>query len=204
MQPNSPVPQPPISSMDYLNQISTPTPQKTMNPIILWGAIAGILVVAIIVFMMVLSSGTSNGDRITTIAAQLNSLKTISQGATENIQGSDLRTLNSSLTLVATNTIHGMSDTINALNGTDNEKDSRVQAVAATTKEITDRLENARLNSTYDRTYAREMAYYLKTLHSEMTELYDTTHNEAARSFLQKADTDISAFTQNFAAYNGS
>ena len=204
MQPNTPMQEPPQSPMDYLNQISTPTPQKTLNPIVLWAAIGSVIVIAIVVFMMVLSSGTGNNDRITTIAAQLNALKTVSKDATENIQGSDLRTLNSNFSLTMTNVTRDMTDTVTTLGGSTDENNSKVVVVTNDTKAMTDRLEDARLNSTYDRTYAREMAYYLKKLHTEMSELYTSTQSESAHTFLKKADSDISSFTESFANYNGS
>ena len=204
MQPQSPVPPTPPSSIDYLNQISAPTPQKTLNPIVLWGAIAGVLLFTVIIFMMALSGGTNNADRMTTIAARLSALKTVSKDATENIQGSDLRTLNSSLGLTLTNITRDMDDSVTVLKASTNEKDARVVAVSEQTTEMTDNLEDARLNGVYGRTYAREMAYTLKTLHSEMSDLYASTQKESVRTFLKDADTSLTTFTESFANYNGS
>ena len=154
---------------------------------------------------MIFSGGgsTTGKDRLSTIAAQLSALQTTTGDATENIQDSSLRTLNSSLSLALTNINHDIVDAISALEASTDEKDKNVMAVTSQIDELSTALEDARLNAVYDRTYAREIAYYLKTLHSEMNALYTATQKTKVRTFLSTADKNLSPFVDEFANYNG-
>lgn len=203
MQPDS-QPQLPNPSLDYLNQIAAPVPQKTMNPMVLWGAIAGVLLLTIVVFFALLSSGTSNADRMTTLAAQLTNLQSVTAIAPDNLQSSELRALNSNLSVALASANQDSGAAVAATGATTSEKDERVLAVVSEIETMKNKLEDARLNVVYDRTYAREITYYLKTLHAEMDELYQATNKDVVREFLRATDDNLQPFIQDFSEYNGS
>ena len=64
------------------------------------------------------------------------------------------------------------------------------------------RLEDARLNAVYDRTYAREMTFALKTLHSDMSILYKSTRSKPLKEVLNTTDTNIEPLLDEFQSFN--
>ncbi len=209
MQPEYQQPQPqpqptPNPSLDYLNQIAAPAQQKTLNPLVLWAAIIGVVIVAISVVLLLAasSSGASGKDTMSTLAVELSALQDITTDATENIQGSELRTLNSSLSLVLANINRDSTDAVSAIGATTDEKNKLVVEVNSQVNDVKSKLEDARLNGIFDRAYAREMTYYLKTVRTEMSGLYQQTKNQTVHDFLVSADENLAPFVKDFSSYN--
>ena len=206
MQPdNQPLPPvQPTNDPNYLDSIAVKPQVKTMSPFLLWGIIGGVLAVAVlVVFLVAGGAGPSTKDKLTTYGAKISSLKTISEDAQENIQSSQLRTLNSSLSLVLANANRDVAAPLKAQDiSLKEKKDEQVRAVAAETLELTQRLEDARLNAVFDRTYAREIAYYLKSLRSEMSELYNASRNSALKTTLATTDDTIEPLQKEFSSFN--
>jgi hypothetical protein len=193
MEPNNPQ-----YSIDYLNSISSTPAPKTIKPLYLWVLIVGVIVLVAVVVMLVLSSGNGTKDNLMTFAARLSMLETVSTDAKDNIQSSDLRTTNSSLTLILTNA----NRDVLPLSGKINKKSSAAKTVAAETTMLTTALENARLNAVYDRTYAREMSYQLKDIRTQMSILYKNTNKTALKTYLEKTDESIKPIQESLASFN--
>jgi len=194
-------------SSDYLNQIATPAPVKTLNPMVLWGLIGGLLVLVILVVVFVSSaaSGGNSSSSLAGVAAKINNLKTVSEKAQKNIQSGELRSLNGNLTLVLTNADRDMAEPLKAkkIKLTD-KKNSTVASVSSDFEALNTRLEDARLNAVYDRTYAREMTYALKTLHNDMGLLYKSSSNTNLKTILNKTDTNLEPLLESFSRFNAS
>lgn len=205
MQPNDQYQQPQFSS-DYLNQIAPQAQVKTMNPFFLWGIIGAVLVLAIVVVLGVSSaSGGPSSSSVISVAAKLANLKTVSDTAKEHIQSSELRTFNSMLNISLTNVNRDLTDTLKSQDVS--LKDKKDPAVIAATKEseaLSQRLEDARLNAVYDRTYAREMTYALKTLRSDMLVLYKKTRSTDLKTTLSSADDDMKTVVEGLESFNAS
>lgn len=203
MQPNSPYQQPQVPS-DYLDQIAAPQPVKTLNPIVLWGLIGGVLLLVVIVVMAVMNG--SKGDTsssLTGVAARFNNLQSVAEDAQENLQSSELRTLNSSLALSLTNSNRDLADPLKAQDIKLKDKKNRtITASASEFEELSTRLEDARLNAVFDRTYAREMTYQLKTLRSDMAVLYEKSKSKSLKTALETADTNLKPLVEGFEASN--
>jgi hypothetical protein len=194
-------------SSDYLNQIAAPAPVKTVNPLMLWGLIGGLLVLVILVVIFV-SSATSGGGSTSSLAgigAKIDNLKTVSETAQKNIQSGELRSLNGSLTLALTNADRDMKEPLSAkkIKLTD-KKNSAIVKVTNDFDALNSRLEDARLNAVYDRTYAREITYALKTLHSDMSILYKSTSNEKLKTILNTTDDNLKPLVEGFSSFNAS
>jgi len=215
MQPNNPYEQPqyqqpraqpqPLST-EYLNAIAPQTQVKTMNPIVLWGLIGGLLLLAIITVIGISSiTGGKSTSSLTSVAATLDRLKTVTTDAQENIQNSDLRTLNSSLDLSLTNVNRDLSEPLKAqkINLKD-KKNSTIHDVTDEFDELDTRLEDARLNAVFDRTYAREMAYTLKKLRSDMTTLSKRSSSKDIKEALQTANENLGPLVEGFSEFNAS
>ena len=73
---------------------------------------------------------------------------------------------------------------------------------AESTSAITTRLEDARLNGIYDRTYAREMAYQLSTLMTIMNQVGNKTTSAKLKSILKEAKANLAPIQTQFSDYN--
>lgn len=177
-----------------------------MNPLLLWGMIAGLLIVAVAIFIGASSASSGpSASSLTAVAAKLANLQTVSDEARKNVQSSELRTLNSTLFLSLTNTNRDLAEQLKKqdIKLTD-KKDEAVALSAAELEELKGRLEDARLNAIYDRTYAREMLYELRTLRSDMEVLYKKSRSKDVKDILNTADNNLSPITESLSTFNES
>ena len=206
MQPNDQYQQQPQVPSDYLNQIAVPTQTKTLNPFVLWGLIVGVLILGIAIVMGVLSGGGgTSSSSLAAVAIKLANLQTVSQDARNTIQSSELRTLNSNLNLSLTNTNRDIAEQLKSQEI--NIKDKKDKSVVAATKDLEElqgRLEDARLNAVYDRTYAREMLYELRTLNSDMEVLYKKSKNKDLKETLNGTSVNIEPVINGLSTFNES
>lgn len=196
----------PLSS-DYLNQIAAPAPVKTLNPLVIWGLIGGllVLVVLVVVFVSAAAGGGNSSSSLASVGAKIDNLKTVSEGAQKNIQSGELRSLNGNLTLVLTNADRDMSEPLSAKKiKLSDKKNSDITKVNSDFEALNNRLEDARLNAVYDRTYAREMTYALKTLHNDMGLLYKSTGSTSLKKALNTTDDNIEPLIDSFSRFNAS
>ena len=63
-------------------------------------------------------------------------------------------------------------------------------------------LEDARLNATFDRTYAREMSYQLETVAALMKDIYTNTNSKSLKTFLEATDNNLQPIKQQLAEFN--
>lgn len=206
MQPDN-QPQQPQFSSDYLNQIAAPAQVKTLSPFVLWGIIAGalILIVTIVIFISSASGSGTSTSSLSSVAAKIAGLKVLTETEQDNIQSTELRTLGSSLTLTLTNANRDLEEPLKT--NKISLKSKKVPAINAVNKdleEMTGRLEDARLNAVFDRTYAREMTFALKTLRSDMSTLYKNTKSKKLKTALETADANIKPISEEFASFNAS
>lgn len=188
--------------VDYLNQISTQQQKPGLNNkrffMIIGGAVVLILLAAI---LMIASSGTGPTEKMQTLAARLQTLQTIASDSQANIKSGPLRDTNSNLTIFLTNTNRDIAEPL-AGNGVDVTKlDEKIVAQEAG-EDLTATLEDARLNAVFDRTYAREMSYQLDTVAILMQEIYNSTGNEAFKTFLENTSTNLEPLRQQFSDFN--
>ena len=204
MQPNYPT-QTPGPTLDYLNSIAPQQQQKTMNPFVLWGIIAAVLIVMVLAIVGMASGGNSSTNRLAQVGATGSNLKELSKGADKNIKSSELRSLNSNLNLVLANLNRDLSEPLKVAKiSLANKKDKTVLAVTSEFDAVNKRLEDARLNGIYDRTYAREVTYLLKLLHSDMEKLYNQSKNKAFKQVLLDNDNSLEPLLKGFQTFNDS
>lgn len=200
MDPNQP--QQPSYSIDYLNQIA---PQQTKrrflsNKQLIIGGILGVVILVVVVMSIILNAGSTTQSS-QQLAARLQSTETIVGDANSAIKSSQLRALNSSLKIFLTNANRDIAAPLLRDGITVTKIDKKVIAAEVGT-DITDRLEDARLNAVYDRTYAREIAYRLQTIITLMRSLYESTRNEEFKTFLSTAYTNLEPTQKAFAEFN--
>ncbi len=196
-------PSAPEPSIDYLNQIAPKQPgvkqlfsqKRTIILVALLGA------VILSIGLLILNSVLGNSKPTETLAAQLVAADNISSDANSKIKNSQLRATNSNLTIYLTNTIRDIDKHLsnqgvkmNKLNKSvvDEQKES----------ETLSELEDARLNATYDRSYAREMSYRLETMLASMRKIHGSTRNTELKNFLQVSYDNLEPIQQQFADFN--
>jgi hypothetical protein len=147
------------------------------------------------------SSGPSGGSSTEKLAARLASTETIASAAQAKLKSSELRTLNSNLKIYLTNTNRDIVAPLMAVGINAKQLDPVVTKAEAGT-DVTLRLEDARLNAVYDRTYAREMSYRLDTIVSLMQKIRASSSNTTMKSFLDSAITNLTPTQKEFSDYN--
>ena len=205
-QPPQPTPLPGYTAdTGYLDSIATPLPVKTMKPWQLWGIIGAVLLLMIIVVVGVSSSGgTSNAERYTAYLTRVQALGKLTKDSSKAIQSSQLRALNAS-----TNSNLATADTggVKLLGVYDLKKLPEAKKTNPITVEYTTlatKLNDARLNSIYDRVYAREIGYQLGALRAEMNTLYKSSKNEQLRTYLETTDDNLKPLVTQFNEFNNS
>lgn len=188
--------------IDYLNQIAPEAPKQGINNKLFFILIGGGLLIAIIVGILALTSGSSGPtQKMQTLAARMVTLQSISSDAQKNIKSNQLRTTNSTLGLFLTNANRDIAEPL-LKNGVDVKKiDKSIQARENGDK-LTAKLENARLNATFDRTYASEMSYQLETTAALMKQIYTSTGSKLLKEFLEKTDDNLQPIKKQLAEFN--
>ena len=216
MYPNNPVPppyqQPPQQQtplpVDYLNQIAPQQQQRKLlnsmpKKIIFFLGIAVVLVIILVIIVNAFAGGQKRN--VEEIAARLTSTATIAKDSQKELKSSQLRSLNAGLQTYFTNTTRESTAPFQAagvnaakLSGGVNENEKKI--IDATNK----RLEDARFNAVFDRTYAREMAYQLATLQLMHTEAYNGSNSTSLKNFLDKSYRDLTPIQEGFDEFSDS
>ena len=188
-------------SIDYLNQIAPQAPKKGLSgklPLIF--VILGILTLLTIILVLLTNIG-SNGQAPERLAARLQSTSTIVSDSQATIKSSQLRSLNSNLDIYLTNTNRDLTEPLltDDIDVTELDETLLAQESGA---EISETLEDARLNANFDPTYAREMAFQLETTMLLMQEIFTDTQNAALRDVLSSAYKNLAPIQEEFAAFN--
>ena len=208
-QPPQPVPpsqvppSQPQYSIDYLNQIA-PAPQKQglSSRMFLMVIGGGILLVAIVGLLMAFSGGGSGPtQKMQTFAARVQTLGKIVTSAQKNIKSNDLRGANSNLSIFLTNTGQGMTDPLEK-NGISLTKLDKNIVAQENGDALTAKLEDARLNAVFDRTYAREMSYQLTTLKALMNSIFMNTKSKSMKDFLETTNDSLVPIKKQFDTFN--
>ena len=202
MQPEQNQQPQPQYSIDYLNQIA-PQPKKPgLNNKTFLLLVGGGLLLVIIVGIFVLSSGGSGPtQKMQTLAARMQTLQTISDKAQKNIKSGQLRSTNSNLTIFLTNANRDIVDPLKK-NGVDIKKLDKTIVTAEKGDALSTKLEDARLNATFDRTYAREMGYQLDTLAVLMKDIYNKGNSKSMKDFLLATDKNLEPIKKELNDFN--
>lgn len=188
---------------DYLNQIAPQAPKRSpftfgIKQVALIG---GALIILVIILAAVFGSiGGGKKAPLERLSVRLTSTATVANNAQVNLKSSQLRSLNASLKLYFTNTNRDIAAPLTAA-GIDPEKIDKNIIASESTTAMTTRLENARLNAVYDRTYAREMAYQLGNTLTLINQIYKTTQSASLKTFLSSAYKNLQPTQQAFANF---
>lgn len=190
--------------IDYLNQIAPQQkrPGVDKRAAILVIALIGV-VLAIVISFLVFISSSSAGPKTSmmTLAARMQAMQTVSDQAQKNIKSSQLRGVNSSLKILLTNANRDIAAPLKTENIDIGKLDKKVVDAEKTAK-LTATLEDARLNATFDDTYAREMSFKLQTISLLMQQIYDKSNSKSMQDFLMETDDNLQPIKQQLEEFN--
>lgn len=163
----------------------------------------GLLVALLVLILSLTNSGSGPTQKMITFAARVQSLEKITADAQKNIKSNDLRGTNSNLTLFLTNTDQGMTTPLKNNNVDVKNLDQNIVKSEKTDGDaLTAKLEDARLNAVFDRTYAREMSYQLSALRSLMSSIYTSSGSKSLKDFLQTTDNTLVPIQKQLTTFN--
>jgi hypothetical protein len=177
-------------SIDYLNQIAPPEKKPMFDRKI-----------AVIALIFILLGGSSNTQKIQTLAARLQTLQTIVDESQRTIKSSSLRTTSSNLSIYLTSANRDIVGPLQTYSLSKEKLDKNIIA-AEDGAELKKALEDARLNAVFDRTYAREMSYQLATVTSLMQEIYNSTNSTSLKSYLETTEANLTPIKKQLADFN--
>lgn len=195
-------PDQPQYSIDYLNQIAPQAPKKSgLSRVQLVAVIATLVAVLVVGILSIVLAMNGDSGSSTRLAARLQSTETIVKDAQDKLKSTQMRTLNSNLMIYLANTNRDIATPL-LKDGVDVTKLSKSLLASESNPEMTNRLEDARLNAVYDRTYAREMSYQLETITALMLKIYNSTNDESLKTFLDDARMNLEPTQKQFADFN--
>lgn len=203
--PGSPTP-PQAPPPDYLNQIAPQAPKQSslklsLKKVIVLGGILVAAVIALAVTVNVVIG--SQRQPLQQIAARLSSIQAIANDAQGNLKSSQLRSTNSNLRISLTNINRDIGAPL-LKSGVDVSKLPESILQKESTDGVLGRLEDARLNAVYDRTYAREMTFILSNTLATMRQIENSTGNAELRTLIVNAIEDLDQIQQSFEAFSTS
>lgn len=168
------------------------------------GIIGGALIVLVIALAITLSAITNaNREPAQKLSARLSVTQAVADDAQSNLKSSQLRSLNSDLRLFFTNTSRDIATPLESFGVSAESIPDRITADETAIGEgISNRLEDARLNAVFDRTYAREMAFQLSTMIALLQQMYNSAPSEATKTFLDTTYKNLQPIQEGFADFN--
>lgn len=190
-------------SIDYLNEISPQQPKQGVKDKFFFLIIGGGLLVALIVGMFVLFGGGGGPTQnMQTLSARMTTLQTIAGDTQKSLKSGELRSINSNLTIFLTNANRDIVEPL-AKNNVDVKKIDAAIAAKENGDELKQKFEDARLNATLDRTYAREMTYQLQTVAYLLQEIYDNTNSKTLKEYLENTNTNLQPLIKQLSDFSG-
>lgn len=194
----------PQYSIDYLNQIAPKQKGPGVSNKLFFGVI-GLGIILVIAFAIALISsgrGPSETVQMETMAARLQALQSIADNAGQNIGDDSLQSANANLDTELTSL--NQQIVVPLKNNGINAKalpQSIVKAQALT--DTTNRLNDAKLNAVYDRTYASEMSFQLSELFILMREINSGSNSRSMRAFIQNALSNLKPIDDQLSSFTG-
>lgn len=193
-------------SIDYLDQIAPATRQKALpTKFILIGVVIAAIIAVFLFIGIALNGRPSTSEQMMKLYARLNTLQTITSTEQKSLKDTQLRTANSSLSLLLTNSIRDIGKTLTT--GSSNGvkvPQTLTASEKAYAQKLTDKFTDAKLNVELDSTYAREMAYQLSLVHTMMKSLYNGASSNSTKMLLQQTSDTLTPLQQTFSDFSGS
>lgn len=208
MYPNQPLPPsnplPPQPPVDYLDHIAPQAPKSSpfkFGPKLF--ALIGLALVVLVIAISITINVVVGGQKqpLERLAARLTATETIVTDAQAHLKSSQLRSLNSTLRLYLTNVNRDIGETLAEAN-VNTTKLSESVVEEESTDEMAGRLDDARLNAVYDRTYSREIAFQLATTMALLQEIHAGNYSTEIKTFAKDVYDNLSPTYEAFDSYD--
>jgi molecular chaperone DnaK (HSP70) len=194
--------------IDYLDSIAT-VPKgaaKKVNDKLFFGLIIGGVLAALVVGgLALLNGGSSSKDDLIRLSVRFQNLQTVSDKSSKTIVSSSLRATNTNLSLALASANRDSKKALVTLGADSKKLDPKKLDPKITeqekTEELDKKLTNARMNATFDRTYAREMTYQLDTLLVLIDKTESKTKDTSVKEFLQTTRRNLKPLQKQFAEF---
>ena len=191
---------------NYLDEIA-PQAQKRSFSIGRPGMILLIAVLAIVIIsVLVVVANQVGASRIQPwerLTARLTSTNAVVTSSERKIKNSQLRSTNSNLKILLTNTQRDLTTPLATIGI--NSKELTPSVVAAESSDaMLKRLEDARLNAKYDSTYAREMSFQLSNLLTLLRQLFLSSSNPENKKFLEATYDNFAPVQKSLSEFSAS
>lgn len=203
--PSPELPQPqPEYGIDYLNQISAPQQVKKPNPLLLMIVALGGLLAIMAFGFIIFNSGPKTVDKVASLNIRLGSLQQLATTAQRSLRDNDLRSINAEFLLYLSNTLRDIKEPVQKL-GASSEGVTKPLASkeAAYVSALQSEFEEAKLNVMFDRAYAREMAYQINVVRSQMSTVYKNTSSTTLKQALETSDASLAQSNKRFTGFSG-
>ena len=202
-QPPAPLSPPPVNQpSNYLDSIAAQPTQQTIKPWLLWTIIGGVILLLIVVVLAIaVPAGPSKTERLLQLSWRMQSVTSLADKHKQTIKSSKLRATNSSLLAI----LDGAKRDSTSFLSKEAAKQSQPKdsPLIGEFSDIETRLEDARLNVNFDTVYAREMAYQVATLQSELKSLLPGS-NEELSAYLSQTDKNLTPLVKQLSGFSNS
>lgn len=185
-------------SIDYLNQIAPKPPKKfqfnQLQTVLMGGT--GLVLIIILTVSLVGLFGRSS-QPLERLAARLLIAEETASSSQANLKDTVLRSVNSGLQLNLTNANRDIAPLLSK-EGINSKKLNASIVAEETDAGLNTRLEDARLNAIFDRTYAREMAYQLEVTITTIRQIYNSTSKASLQKYLNETLGSLTSAQQAF------
>ena len=193
-----------VSAIEYLDQIAPKTKQGlggfTRKQVALFGGLLLLAFGTLAAFLLVNGSKPDIAALSQTAIAKTSALTDVSRQSQQNIKSGKLAAINSSLLIQLTGANTELSNAF-AKAGV-STKISKEIAASASNATLLQKLNDARLNGTFDSVYSREMSYELTILLINLQSIYKTTGSASLKSYLESTYNNIQPLQKQLADFN--
>lgn len=190
--------------IDYLNQIAPQPKRPGVDKRAVVAVVAIIVtVLTIVIGFLIFISNSAAGPKtsMVTLAARMQAMQEVSDKAQKNIKSSQLRSVNSNLKILLANANRDIAAPL-AIEKIDVTKLDKTAVAKEKADKITATLEDARLNATFDDTYAREMGFKLATIAVLMQQISEQSKSKSMQEFLLETDENLQPIKQQLESFN--
>lgn len=210
-QPTQSIPQPftqtvpgGVSAIEYLDQIAPKTKQGlggfSRKQVALLGGLLLLAFGTLAAFLLVNGSKPDIAALSQTAIAKTSALTDVSRQSQQNIKSGKLAAINSSLLIQLTGANTELSNAF-AKAGV-STKISKEVAASASNATLLQKLNDARLNGTFDSVYSREMSYELTILLINLQSIYKTTGSASLKAYLENTYNNLQPLQKQLAEFS--
>ncbi len=201
-----PQPGPTTYAVDYLDQIAPPPPRANFLSGMFGKAVIVLGVILVLTVSFIASAGNQKrtGD-LEMIVTRLENMQRITKSTQKNLKSSKLLATNSNYQIWIANANKDGWDLLTQAEVKKNKIDKKmIAAEKAKTTELTQKFDDARLNASLDRVYAREMAYQAQLLITEYTKMSKKSQEVAIRDYAKRSIANLVPVQKAFADFDDS